>query len=301
MIDFNVPRSKDCILIDTKDWLQNSSQKLTIHRMSGRDIITYLTKALNVNAEREEFKEVISKGDTLLLTRISSEVAQYKSFGIDPKDKRYYEVPIMQVIGIFEDGVVSLDNLKVLFDKILVEKVDTSRIGFLDIPNNAMIGRVVKTGWCRFDNDWKIHSLTVKVNDYVLIRDNVTTEITLGDKTYYASEEAMIVGIFKNEDFSLDSLELINDSILFQEYIPERTFNSGLLTPSLNFEDEDVTDIYNRDLFKICAVDKSLTELQKGDIIMADRNVANYVYLKTDKYFILSGMTYVEAKINEGE
>ena len=66
----------------------------------------------------------------------------------------------------------------------------------------------------------------------------------------------------------------------------------------MNYENEDITDIYNRDLFKILASDKSLTKLQKDDIIIVDRSVTNYVYIGTDKYFMLSGMDYIEAKVN---
>lgn len=300
MIDFNVPRLKDCVLIDTKNWLQDNLQKLTIHRMSGRDIVTYITPAVDVRAEREEFQGRVKKGDILLLTRIASEIAQYKSFGIDPEDRRYYEVPLMQVIGTFENNQVTFDNLKVLFDKIVVKKIETTKLGALELPkSNTMIGEVIKTGWCRFDNDWNSHSLTVKVGDHVLLRDNVSTEITLGGETYYITEEAMVVGIFSSNVYSLENLKIINNSILFESYVPETALNSSLLTPSLNFENEDVTDIYNRDLFRVVAVDPSLTKLKKDDIIMADRNVTNYVYLYTDKYFILSGMDFVEAKVNK--
>jgi hypothetical protein len=71
----------------------------------------------------------------------------------------------------------------------------------------------------------------------------------------------------------------------------------SLSTPTLNFEEEDVTDIYNRDLFKIVAIDKSLTNLKKDDIILTDRSVTNYAYIGVDKYFLLTGTTYLEAKV----
>ena len=131
-----------------------------------------------------------------------------------------------------------------------------------------------------------------------MIRDNVTTEITLNGETYYATEESMVVGVFEGNDYSLNSLRLLNDSIIFDSYVAENVLGSSLLTPSMNYENEDITDIYNRDLFKVLASDKSLTKLQRDDIIIVDRSVTNYVYIGTDKYFMLSGMDYIEAKVN---
>lgn len=301
MIDFRVPRSEDCITIDTKKWVQNSSCKLTIHRMSGRDLPTYIAKVESENSQKPYFKGIVNKGDTVLLTRVASEVSQYRTFGTDPDDKRYYNVPIMQVIGTFKNGEISYPSLTLLLDKVLFKKVNATQLGMLELPNsNTMIGEVVKTGWCRFDKDWNKHELRVNVGDKILVRDNVTTEIMLDGETYYATEEAMVVGIFKKDNlFSLTDMEIISDSILLESYIPDKALNSTLETPLLNYEDEDITDIYNRDLFKIVAVDKSLTNLKKGDILLIDRSVTNYVYFYTDKFFILSGMDYISAKIEE--
>ena len=299
MIDFKVPRAKDCIIIDTKNWLQNSSQILTVHKMSGRDIPTFISKVIDVSAEKDVLRNYINKNDTVLLTRVASEVAQGRAFETEVGDKRFYNVPIMQVLGVFKEGVISYDTLNMLFDKILIKKIDTTRVGFLDIPNsNTMIGEVVKTGTCKFDKDWNKQELTVKAGDLVLIRDKVTTEIMLGNEIYYATEESMVVGLFNdNKDFSLQNLKLINESIILEQYIPDTTFNTKFLTPSLNFEDEDITDLYNRDLFKVTAVDGSLTKLKKDDIILTDRSVTTYVYIGIDKYFMLSGMNYLEAKV----
>ena len=299
MIDFKVPKTENCVIIDTKNWIKNNSQKLTVYRMSGRDFPTYISKVISINDVRDEFKGEIRKDDIILLTRVSSEVAQYRTFGIDPDDERYYNVPIMQVIGTFSEGKIDIEHLRPLFDKIIIKKVDTKKVGLLNLPDsNVIIGEVVKTGWCKFDKDWNRHELDVKVGDHVLIRDNVTTEIFLSGETYYATEESMVVGIFKNTTYTLDNLEVISSSVLLESYIPNKVLESKFWTPALNYESEDVTDIYNRDLFKIVAVDKSLTKLSKGDIILVDRNITNYVYLGMDKYFILSGMDYIEAKVN---
>lgn len=299
MIDFKVPRAKDCVLIDTKEWIQNSAYGLTVHRMSGRDIPTYLAKAKSAYLDNQNFKESLNVGDLLLISRVASEVAQYRTFSIDGEDKRYYNVPVMQILGSFKDNKISFNSLNMLFDKVLIRKLDDEKGNILKLPeNNTMIGEVVKVGTCRFDKDWNKQELTVKIGDRVLIRDNVTTEIFLDGTTYYATEESMIVGIFKTDNYTLENLDLINESVILDKYIPEKTLSSSIfLTPVMNYEDADITSIYNRDLLRIVAVDKSLTKLSKGDIILADRNVTNYVYLGMNKYLILSGMTYIEAKV----
>lgn len=298
MIDFNVPKSKDCIIIDTKNWTQNSSQILTVHKMSGRDIPTYIAEVLSENIVKDCLKGAVAKGDTVLLTRVASEVAQYRSFEIEVGDKRYYDVPVMQVLGKF-DNDISFSSLHMLFDKILIKRIEDIFEGNLLLPeNNTMIGEVVKVGTCKFDKDWKKHDLQVEVGDKVLIRDNVTTEIFLDGETYYATEESMVVGKFDEHGYQLNNLTLLNKSLLLDSYISDHALNSTLLTPILNYEGEDVTDIYNRDLFRIQAVDESLTNLHKDDIILLDRNVTNYVYIGINKYFMLAGTDFVEAKIN---
>ena len=298
MIDFKVPKAKDCIIIDTKKWLQNNSQNLTIHRMSGRDIPTFIAQVVEENVEKECLKGAVNKGDAVLLSRVVSEVAQCRPFEIDSGDKRFYNVPIMQVLGVFEEGKISLSTFTLLFDKILLKKVDSSRVGGLEIPNsNSMIGEVIKVGSCSFDKDWNRQELKVKVGDKVLVRDNATTQVYFENDLYYVTEESMVVGIFNTEVFELDNLQVINNSILTEPYIPKKVLSSDLLTPLLNFENEDVTDIYNRDLFKIVAVDKSLTNLKENDIVLIDRSVTTYVYLGINKYYTLIGTDYLEAKI----
>ena len=299
MIDFKVPRLKDSILIDTKEWLHDNSL-LEVRKISGKPIPTYLTEIKEIDAEKGVFKNVLNKGDKVLLTRVASEVAQYRTFEVEVGDKRYYTAPIMQVIGVFKDREITFSSLQMLFDKILIKKVENNKVGDIVITSsNTMMGEVVKVGWCKFDQDWNTYPLKVKIGDKVLIRDNVTTEITLNNETYYATEESMVVGIFKGDEINLNSLNIINENILLSPYIPTKAFGSNLLTPLLNYEDEDVTDFYNRNLFKVERSDSTLTKIKKDDIILINRSITNYAYLNNEKYFILSGLADVEARIEE--
>ena len=297
MLNFKVPRLKDKILIDTKKWVQNSSgATLDICRLSGRTLPTYVAKVLEVNACTKDLKGAINKNDTVLLTRVVSDISMYRSFSTGLDDKDYYNVPIMQVLGVFENGEMSISSLTMLFDKVLVKKVEANR--GLILPNdNTMIGEVVKVGTCKFDKNWKSLPLTVKVGDKVLIRDNVTTEVYLDGAFYYAVEESMIVSIFTDEELTFESSKIIGGNVVMESYIPENT--SIFITPTLNYEDEDYTEIYNRDLFKVVNLDTSLTEINKGDIILVDRSITNYVYYNENKYFVVSGLDYIEAKINK--
>ena len=300
MLDLKVPRFKDKIVVNTKKWVQNyEGCGLGIHRLSGRDLPTYLIYAEEVYDFSERFKGAVNAGDLVLATRVSSEMCMYNSFELEGEGQ-YNTIPIMQVIGTFNDNKVSFSNLKLLFDKILIQKKDNIYKGFVLPESNSFVGEVVKVGTNRFDADGVSHDLRVSVGDTVLVRDNVTTEIYLDGQQFYATEEAMIVAIFHDSAYELENAEIISDSILLQPYIPEKIFNSSLVTPNVIYEDLDVTDIYNRDLFKVVAVDKNLTKVAKNDILLIDRNVTNYVYHGLDKYHIISDMNIIEAKI-EGE
>ena len=297
MIDFKVPRSKDCITIDTKDWRPNNISGLEVRKISGRTVPTYVAEVLDIHVQNEKLKGIMKK-DLVLISRVASEIAEFRTFAIKDEDKRYYNVPIMQVLGYFQYGTPRFNNLVMLFDKVLIRKIDNPLDNSLIIQDNTLIGEVVKAGSCRFDKDWNIKELTVKAGDRVLIRDNVSTEIVLDGQTYYATEEGMVVGILSENAKTLDDIKLINQSVICEAFIPPKALDSKLLiTPTLNYEDEDLTDIYNRNLFKVIVCDISLTNIRKNDILLIDRNMTNYVYFNGTKYFITQGLEYVEGKV----
>lgn len=297
--DFKIDKNKDCILINPDTWIANTSNKLQKYRMSGRNVITYITKVLDIYDDKECLKGFIHPQDYILLTRVASEVSQYKGFkGID-ESLKYYTVPIMQVIGIFKNKDISLNSLTLLFDKILYKKIDLETKGIIkDVADNTTLGKVVKTGFCKFTNNWKKQPLTVKKDDLILVKDNISTEIILNGETYYAVEESGIVGIFNDSsDVSLDNLKFMNKIILMTPYIPEKMSKNSLLwTPVMDYEDSDYSEIYCRNQFKVIYLDESLTKLKKNDIVLIDRNVTTYVYFNKQKYFVVNGMEYIEGR-----
>ena len=285
--DFKIDKNKDCILINPNNWIVNSSNKIQKYRLSGRDVLTYITEILDVYADKGVLKGFIKPHDTVLLTRVASEVSQYKGFVGPDGDSKYYTIPIMQVIGVFENKNITLDSLNILFDKILYKKIEQETKGILkDINDNTTLGKVVKTGFCKFTNKWEKQPLTVKEGDIILVKDNISTEIVLDGETYYVVEESGIVGIFKNDNISFDNIIFMNNIVLMNPYIPEKmSTNSLLWTPIMDYEDLDYSEIYCRNQFKIAYLDENLTKLKKGDIVIIDRNVTTYVYFNKQKLY----------------
>lgn len=281
-IDFNVPKNKECILIDTNKWLKDDSSLIQSQKISGKLTLTYITEVESSNLP------FIKEGQTVLLSRVISEIAQYSKYIIE--DKSYYNVPESQILGTFE--TITLEGLTLLNDKIIVKKVENTIESELYLTNaNVMIGEVLKTGS-------KVQK--VKVQDKILIRDNISTEVKLNNESYYVLEERMVVGIF-GPSFNIEDLKLINESILMKPYINSKVLNSSLLiSPDINYEDLDYSDMYNRDLFKVEFLDESLKHsLKEGDIIILNRDFTNYVYYGMEKYFIVDGFKYITALVKE--
>lgn len=287
-LDYKVKRTEDTVLIDVNNWIYPST--IEIHKITGKSSISYITKVLDIHKHSEKYENCpLEKDNTILLTRVASEVAPLSSFQID--EESYYSAPIAQVLGYFKDNKLAYDSLVMLYDKLLVEKLDKSDSDLLQLPeSNEMIGRVLKIG----DVATKLN-----INDIVLIKDNVSTPITLDGKQYYGLEEKAVVGIFR-KDFKTENIEFINESILMKEYHATHVLNSSILiTPDLNYEDLDYSDIHNRDLFQIKYLDKSLKDLNQEDILLVKRDFTNYAYLNQEKYHLINGKDWIEAKIEE--
>ena len=85
-----------------------------------------------------------------------------------------------------------------------------------------------------------------------------------------------------------------------KSYIATKLLNSNILiSPDINYEDLDYSDIYNRDLFQIKFLDKKLNNFKKEDVILVKRDFTNYVYLNEEKYHLINGKDWIEAKIEE--
>ena len=82
-------------------------------------------------------------------------------------------------------------------------------------------------------------------------------------------------------------------------YVSKKVLNSNILeTPEINYEDLDYSDMYNRDLFKVCYADEA-TGIHAGDILLLNRDYTNYVYFNNEKYFIIDSKKWISGKIIE--
>lgn len=293
MIDYKVERNEDCVLIDVNGWVQNESNLLELRRLSGKAYVTCITKVIDENIINSQLSKV-KKGDLILLSSVASDIARYRSFQLDD-DKDYFSAPISQVMGVFENGVISLKTLKMMPKKILFKRVNNKVDSLLEYTDGAsMVGEVVTTSsWSELGKDGNEVSSAIATGDHILIRDNVSTPIVLSNEEYFAVDESMITGLINGQ-----KLKVINEGILMTPYQEEYAFGSSiLLAPQINLDDLDYSDMNNRDLFKIEFVDENLTTLHTGDIILVRRDYTNYVYYDGEKYFIINGMKYVSGKI----
>ena len=287
--DYEVPKSEDCILIDINNWLSPKDTLISIQKLNGRTSTTFVTEALKTNIKNSSWQNTVNEGDVILLSRVASEIAPYRSFLLE-NEKQYFNAPISQVMGIFENKEVSLETLKMINDKLLIKKIEDTQDSAIALMNsNVMIGEVIKVG----------DTQKVKEGDIVLVRDNVSTEIILNNDKFHALEERMVVGIF-HDSFALENMEFLNESVLMKPYTSKKLLNSNLLiTPDIDLTELDYSDIYNRDLCKIYFLDKNLSKLSKGNVVLVNRDYTNYVYFNQEKYFIITGYEYIESVIKE--
>ena len=284
IIDYKVSKTEDCSLINVNNWIPTSD--IITQSIKGRISASFVTEVLE-----ENFKEDygVSKGDYILITKVASEIAPMRSYDLNDGNK-YFNLPISQIIGKFTDKKISLSSLELIEGKVLIERI-SNKDSYLFLPETSdMLGRVIKV-------NSKIAS--IKNESIIILKDNIVTPIRLEGKEYYAADDSNIVGVL-NYGFSVEEIEFINESILLKPYQGKHVLGSKILiTPDINYEDLDYSDIYNRDLFQIKLLDKSLKKLTIGDIVLARRDFTNYVYLDNEKYFLINGKKWIEAKIEE--
>lgn len=295
-IDYNVDGTENCVLINTRDWLYPDNTLVLKYKMSGRTVITYLTKALKVNVDTAKFPTHIEEGQTLLLSRIVSDISMHREHKIE--NNYYYSTPITQVMGYFVDNKITYDNLVMLYDKILVERVDIHKDELIKrVDDNTMVGKVLKVGTNTFSKEWKPLPLQVSVGDTILIRDNATTLITLDNKEYYAIEHGNVIGKFR-DSLSMNNIEVINDYIIMHEYVDELKIDDSIISTRLDsYEGMDWSSYYNDSIFIVMRKDKNLTKINIGDKVVVNKHLVNYAYFNNVRYNVISGLDYIEAKI----
>lgn len=300
MLDCKIKKSEDCVLIEVGNWLHTS--ELEIRKINGKVSTSCITKVKDIHIHSRHYSDcLLRKDDIILISEAASDIAGMLSFPLED-EKKYYYVPISQVLGFFRKETLSLANLELLYDKILIEKINTGIYNGIAIPNShEMIGRVIKIGTHKFTKEWESIPLEVQIGDIVVLKDNVSTPVRFENKEYYIAEEKNVVGIFKREQaLNTEDIKFINKYILMKSYYPKKVLNSTVLeTPNINYEDLDYSDVYNRNLFQIKYLDKENENLKQEDVVLVSRDYTNYVYLNQEKYFLLDGERWVAARIKE--
>lgn len=284
LIDYKVTRTENCALIDVNNWIPTSD--IISQSMRGRITPSCVTEVIEENL-KEDYG--VSKGDYILITQVASAVAHMRSYDLNDK-KKYFNLPISQIIGKFVNKEVSFKNLELIAGKVLIEKVSVENSSLILPETSDMLGKVMKV-------NSEISS--IKQGSVVLLKDNIATPIRLDGKEYYAADDSNIVGVL-NYGLGVEDIEFVNESILMKQHHNKHLLGSDfLIAPDINYEDLDYSDIHNRDLFQIKFLDKNIKELKRDDIVLARRDYTNYVYLNNEKYFLLNGKKWIEAKIEE--
>ena len=285
--DYNTSRMDGKVQINVQDWLTPEDNLIKIYKMNGKTPISHITKATFVGDKVEG----IQKGDCLLLSKVSCEVATSLTAYYTVDGTRYFDIPEEQILGVFRENKITFRNLELRKKNILFKKVyrEYSSAIYME-DQNTTLGGIIKVGK---DSQFNI-------GDIVLIEDNVVTPVFIDGEECYAVEEKFVVGLISEEDFSIENMDIKNNYILMKPYISKNVLNSKVLeTPGVNYSNLDYSDINNRDLFKVLYADESLQGIKKGDVLLLNRNYTNYVYYDGEKYFSISDKKWISGKIIE--
>lgn len=186
---------KDSILIKD-DWEENKTSLIQVMSANYKQKKNYITKVVEVNYNKERYSDFdINKGDLLFLSRYTDACKKHKL----EKAAMYKQVPMLYIIGKFTNNRINFDELEILGDKILVEKVDLSKHGNIILPDlkEGTVGRVVKTGNGGFLRNWtKRTKHIVEVGDTILFWNNVSTPLCINGREYLAMESNVVLGKF---------------------------------------------------------------------------------------------------------
>lgn len=284
--DFNVNRLEGKFQININEWLYPEQSSLEIYKISGKSHLTCITKVRAVGDNELGIKPQ----DIVLLSKVACDIATSPMVSYSIDGNSYFNVPTGQVVGVFEDRKITLGALKLKNNNVLFKKIEKNQESNLLIEDkDAMLGEVLGTS----------ENSSLKKGDIIAIRDNVSTPVKFPEGTFYTVEEKFIVGKF-TVNLNINSMELINGYILMKPYVSQYVLNSTILeAPSINYEDLDYSDIHNRDLFRVSFVDKSVENIQEGDVLLVCRDYTNYMYYNNEKYFVINDKKCIVGKIIE--
>ena len=298
--------AKNTALIQHK-WKNDASQLIQVYNNSLETKMNYITEIVDVNMDEEKFGAKLNKGDTIFLSRY---IIVCKKFNLDKgyvSSYPYSSIPAKYIVGRFKDGMLNLGSLEMFMDKILVEPIDEYKIGSIYLPQGSKcnVGIVKKVGTHSYFNDLEKKPLAVKENDVVIFWNNSSTPLKLAGRPYEAIGEDRILGRFKDNIIEMENLELLDGQILLRDLPEEKVdLKSSLIFIDKNNEFEDLsTQENNYEVFKISSKGKEVRkgvhldnhDIKEGDILMINRDIAQFVYFKGKQYYLVPDIGSVDA------
>lgn len=289
-------RSNNCVLIDAKNWVANTSNDIVGINSRGGIANNYITEVLDINIEDEKYQNTLAAGDLIMITSVASRLYTSHTFTIpiemDTTD--YTDIPVSHIVGKFTNHVISFPSFKPLANFVMLEVLDNvdSATGFIKTTDKTKtICKVVKIGPLVED---------LKEDDVVLIRDNVATVTMLGGKTYSIVSEDMVVGIFNDTSFTkplADVLSLRHKFILMDEYQPEKVSEGSLLVlPQYDAsKDEGMSMVYSENTYTVLL--SNIPDILPKDLVYINRAATEYITCLGKRYYVTPDSTYIIATV----
>ena len=268
------------VIINSEDW--HSPEPLVLTNLKGKIIPTNITTTVGINPAPAYRPLPFKVGDLIALSGLATRITSYLPFKLPDDPTIYSSTHLSQVIGYFVDNKVDYDNFIPIYDKVMFKPIEVKQSDFLYLSDdNLSVGVVVKTGDGGFNDDWDRVPMNFKVGDVVLVRDNVSTRVTLGQEDYYVVDDKFIMGKFESEDkLNIEDLKLCEGVHLFEEYEDDTIEGSMLYKVPMGDED-DISQTYQNMLFKLVKSD----EVPEG-IYYINRIDTEYVKFKNKTYFV---------------
>ena len=268
------------VIINSEDW--HSPEPLVLTNLKGKIIPTNITTAVGINPAPAYRPLPFKVGDLIALSGLATRITSYLPFKLPDDPTIYSSTHLSQVIGYFVDNKVDYDNFIPIYDKVMFKPIEVKQSDFLYLSDdNLSVGVVVKTGDGGFNDDWDRVPMNFKLGDVVLVRDNVSTRVTLGQEDYYVVDDKFIMGKFESEDkLNIEDLKLCEGVHLFEEYEDDTIEGSTLYKVPMGDED-DISQTYQNMLFKLVKSD----EVPEG-IYYINRIDTEYVKFKNKTYFV---------------
>ena len=268
------------VIINSEDW--HSPEPLVLTNLKGKIIPTNITTTVGINPAPAYRPLPFKVGDLIALSGLATRITSYLPFKLPNDPTIYSSTHLSQVIGYFVDNKVDYDNFIPIYDKVMFKPIEVKQSDFLYLSDdNLSVGVVVKTGDGGFNDDWDRVPMNFKVGDVVLVRDNVSTRVTLGQEDYYVVDDKFIMGKFESKDkLNIEDLKLCEGVHLFEEYEDDTIEGSMLYKVPMGDED-DISQTYQNMLFKLVKSD----EVPEG-IYYINRIDTEYVKFKNKTYFV---------------